>query len=404
MTKERLETEISGIAGALKKQGKRQLAKCIEENWDKTASEYSSELNTYQAGKGVEKELLIAFEKELERLGTTDNLKHKILASLQKRRVLQTAPHLGVTEGPRMFCINWLASLSVPKTEYYVVGMFSGIPFSNRSRPGRINGRGEGINLFGSNMQDGLVYRSVIPEKLLQSVAGLPEKLKEFFPKAVVGDSYTRWALLGCANIERHILKNKNLVYLDINEVVAKYLVQVLKNKNHIIYKIFFEPETRKEFVRIFPNEIMFYSASSDGKYEKMKNITFADLGNLKNSQDLIKELEEKRFCPALIIGFLTLAFLNEFKCLGSFAQVEYLPVYQEKLAKLKCMKNRNIKKVPTANLTTGVSDQNIDLYPVDIILGEKWQIDEKILFGELLLPIKKTLLESYFTGDERRK
>ena len=72
-----------------------------------------------------------AFRKELVRIGA-DNIE-KILASLEKRRVLETAPHLGATENPRMLCINWLGSLGVPNDEYYVVGMYSGIPFSSMS-------------------------------------------------------------------------------------------------------------------------------------------------------------------------------------------------------------------------------------------------------------------------------
>src|SRR3989344_5955222 len=402
-----LKGKILDIIKTLKKAEKWRLAGCIEKNWNKTALAYSKELNFWRPKKPIEKELLNAFEKELERLGTGKIVKTEILNSIKKRRVLQTGPHLGATESPRMLCINWLGSLGVSEKDFYIVGMFSGVPFSNRSRPGRINKKGDGVNLFPSNLQDGLVYRSTIQKKLLESMEKLPADIARYFPHGKVGDSYTKWALTACQHVERKILKKNNLVYLDINEVVTSYLTQVLQNRFHIFHKIFFDPKTREEFMKIFPNEIMFYVPVMDGKYEKMENmdLTKKSLKSknkeimLSNSNILLRELEEGRLCPALIVSFLTLAFINQFKCFGSFAQVEYLPAYQEKLAKLKFMKEFNIEKIPTSNLTTGVFPEKSNIYPIDIIAGEKFKPNLNTLFGELLLHMKNVLLESYFTG-----
>ncbi|MDO8659629.1 MAG: hypothetical protein Q7K54_03430 [Candidatus Parcubacteria bacterium] len=409
-----LKNEIFEIIDTLKRAGKSRLADCIENNWDKTSLTYSKELNTWQPAGHIEPELLSAFDKELTRLDVKSSIRTKILKNIMRKRILQTAPHLGATQSPRMLCINWLGSLAVTEKDFYIVAMFSGIPFSNRSRAGRINMKKDSVNLFPSSLQDGLVYRSVIPEKLIISISNPPKSIKTLLSKRHfdTGGSYTKWALQTCQNIERKILRKKNLIYLDINEVVTNYLIQVLEKKDHIFHQIFFNPKTRIEFMRTFPNEIMFYYPSQNGKYEVMENVTFSGNKlkgkhieiNLDNPENLITELKDGRLCPALIAGFLVLAFLNEFKCLGSFAQVEYLPVYQNKLSKLKCLKNFNIRKTPTANLTTGVFPFNPELYPVDIINGEKFTPNKNILFGELLLPMKKTLLESYFTGNERKK
>jgi hypothetical protein len=409
--KESLKQEISSIVQTLKKAKKDRLSACIDQNWGKTALAYSKELNAWKPTRQMEPEFLSAFNKELTRLDIEKTDRSKILKNIEKNRILQTAPHLGATENPRMLCINWLGSLGVSLKDFYIVAMFSGIPFSNRSHPGRINRKKDSINLFPSSMQDGLVYRSVIADKLIKTEPELEEEIRKFLPKAMLGNSYTKWALQTCQNIEQKILKKENMVYLDINEVVTEYLVQVLEKENHVFHKIFFNPKIRAEFMQTFPNEIMFYSPFLDGKYERMENITFfknilkgkhkeITLGDPKS---LIKELKEGRLCPALLTGFLALAFLNEFKCLGSFAQVEYLPVYQKKLAELKFLKDYNVQGVPTANLTTGVFPFNPELYPIDIILGDKFIPDKNTSFGELLLPMKKTLLESYFTGSERK-
>jgi hypothetical protein len=355
----KLEKEIEEIVDILKKSKKSRLAACIEENWQKTALDYSKELNTWAPTRPMEPELVSAFNKELERLGIIDTLKTKILDSLEKRRILQTAPHLVATENPRMLCINWLGSLGVPEDEFYVVGMFSGIPFSNNYRPGRINRKDESVNLFPSSMQDDLVYGSKIPEKLVDTIKTLSKEtaeIKKLLPKAKVGDSYTKWALSTCANIERKIIKKENLIYIDINEVVSNYLVEIKGKKNHPLYNI-------EEFKNAFREETMFYKDNSS--------------------------------CPGLFLTFLSLAFLNEFKCFGSFRQVEYLPEYQRKLAQLPFMKEYRVEKVPTASLTTG---EFLDkLFPVDIILGKEFRPDHNMLFGELITNMMtKEWLEKY--------
>ena len=386
-----IKEKISDLLNALKKKGKKNLARCIEENWQKKAREYSKELNSWRARGLMEKELRSAFAKELERLEVAEPLREKILKSLEERRVLQTAPHLGATESPRMLAINWLGSLGVPDDEFYVVGMYSGIPFSNNSRPGRINRKTDSINLFPSNLQDALVYRSVIPEKLAEAVHQLPHHLKKFFPRAKIGHSYTAWALQACQNIEGKVLEKDNLICLDINEVITGYLSRVLEKTGHVLNKIFFDQATRAEFTKAFPDEIIFYSPASDGKTEWVENLKMKEI-SFSSPPALIKELKDNRLCPGLLLGFLVLAFLNEFKCLGSFRQVEYLPDYQKKLGQLKCLKDFDVDKVPTANLTTGEFKDGP--YPVDIILGQEWIPDPNMLFGELIINIKYKLLD----------
>lgn len=409
---EDLYKEITNIIENLKKEKKERLAQCIEKNWNKTVVAYSKELNTYKPTRPMEKELLLAFNKELTRLETSSNQKEKILASIQKKRVIQTAPHLVATQGPRMLCIDWLSSLGIRKDNFYIVAMFSGVPFSNGFRPGRINGKNGSTNLFPSNMQDDLVYRSIIQNKLIESIKDLPTQIKKLFPKGTEGESYTKWALLTCQNIERKILEKDNFIFLDINEVISNYLIQVLKNKEHVLYKILFDPEIKAKFIETFPGELIFYCSVMDGKYKKMENMVFLE-NSLKSKNKeiplsdpkiLINELESGRLCPALIVSFLALAFLNQFKCFGSFAQVEYLPVYQEKFAKLEFMKKFKIESVPTSNLTTGIFPNETDIFPTDLIIHDKkLKQKENWLFGELLLPIKDTLIRSYFTGDNKK-
>src|SRR3989338_6258639 len=175
------------------------------------------------------------------------------------------------------------------------------------------------------------------------------------------------------------------------------------------MYKIFFDPKTRDEFMGAFPDEIMFYAPVEHGKYEEME--IFFRHGNVLNSRSrkipldtpetLVKELSEGRLCSALLPGFLVLAFLNQFKCFGSFAQVEYLPVYQEKLSRLSFLRTFKIESVAASNLTTGFFPGGENLYPLDILVAsKKFKPDKNLLFGELLADMKDALLGSYFTGN----
>lgn len=399
-----LKKKMTDLIAELRTLKKDHLANCIEQNWHKTALAYSKELNVWRPKKPMEKELLSAFNKEIKRAGMGHS-KEEILHSLTKRRILQTAPHLVATENPRMLCINWLSSLGVPKVEYYVVGMYSGVPFSNSFRPGRINMEKDSINLFPSSMQDGLVYQSKIPAKMIEVRDTLPDKLSRLIPWAKEGKSYTKWALESCRFIDTKIIGRNNLVYLDLNEIVAEYLILILKKRHHVLHKILFETKEREEFIKTFPEEAMFYTPVMRGKYEEMEGMKL--IGDklksksreidLHNKDLVLKELKSGRLCPGLLVSFLSIAFLNEFKCLGSFAQVEYLPTYQTKLAKLKILKDFQIERVPTANLTTGVFPGELNLFPVDFILKDiksaKLEKEEKVLFGELLLPMKDKLL-----------
>lgn len=399
-----LKNEIISLVEQLKKLKKAYLANCIEENWQKTCFEYSIKLNEYSPDHPIEPELIEAFKKELARLEYTPEVSKKIITSLEKRRILQTAPHIVPALGPRMLCTDWLSSLGVSETDFYIVGMFSGIPFSNNHHSGRISSKNGETNLVPSVMQDALVYKSKIPEKLLLEINNLPENLKNTLPHPTQNGSYTKWALQSCENIQKKILDKKNLVYLDINEVISHYLPLVLENPSHILHKIFFDEKVRKEFTENFPDEIFFYAPAKKGKYEIVENLFISD-NKLKNKNKemeltspkiLTEEIKKGNLCPSLFLVFTTIAFINRFKCFGSFAQVEYLPEYQKKLAGLDFMKDLKIEKIPTANMTLGAFDDEQNLYPADLIAeSRKLMVDKNYLFGKLIVRMNERLLET---------
>ena len=150
----------------LKKERKTHLAEEISKNWNKTLLQYSKDINSYKTQKPLEGILREALALEFKRLNYSGRDTLKIINYLAKHRILQTTSHTSPANTPRFFFIDWVHSLSISKTDYFPVAMFSGVPFSNWTRPGRLHKKDGDINLIPSSMQDALVYGSKISEKI----------------------------------------------------------------------------------------------------------------------------------------------------------------------------------------------------------------------------------------------
>ncbi|MFH1201171.1 MAG: hypothetical protein V1484_02530 [bacterium] len=409
MTTPELKKEILSMVSILKKEGKVYLAKAISKNWQKTMLAYSANINAHKPDKPMENTFKKALAMELSRLLYPQKEILEIIKDLEKHRVLQTSPHISPAGKPRFFFINWLASLSFSPKRIFPVAMFSGVPFSNKTRPGRLCKKGGDINLMPSSMQDELVYKNKIPEKMITEIKNLPPKLKNLIPEAKIGNSYTAWALECSQKLEGKFLQGKS-VFFDFNEVASNYLLLSLKDPEHPISKMFFSPMERKMTIKNFKEMVFFYAPVQKGKYEETESFFLKD-GYLEsasrkielNPDTLIKELKD-RLCPGLIVGFLIFAFLNHFQCFGSFAQTEYLPLYRDRFAKFPFLKKYNLKKAPTGELTTGGFPFDVHLHPLDIYLDSKFNPDPNTLFGEALLTIKDVLLHQNYSMNLVRK
>lgn len=403
-----LKNTIETIIQALTADKKDNLAKCISNNWGKTCMEYSKSLNSYRPALPIEAIFKSALDKELLRLGYKKTEVRKISKAIISRRVLQTTPHLSPAQKPRYLFINWLTSLSLSKNDIYPVAMFSGVPFSNKTRPGRLSLGSGDINLIPSALQDALVYRSEINNKTIEAVAKLPDKIKKLLPK--IGSSYTAWALRSSEKIESKFLSGKT-IFIDFNEVAANYLLLAIENPRHPISVLLFDIKERKKLEIKFKGEVFFYAPITLGKCEVMDSFTLEN-GKLKGKyrtinitqEELIKEIRNGRLCVGLPLGFLIFAFLNHFKCFGSFAQVEYLPMYQKKFGGFAFLKKYKIEKVPTSNLTTGGFPDATNLHPLDLYLGAKFKPNKNMLFGEAIVTISDVLLHQNYSTNYSKK
>ena len=165
-----------------------------------------------------------------------------------------------------------------------------------------------------------------------------------------------------------------------------------------------FKKELRDKVLEDFDPKInFFFRKYKQGKYMRQEKLIIKDdqlwSKNISINLDpntLISLLKKKEICPGTFITFTILIFLNYFKCLGSFRTVEYLSHYKERFLDFDYFKDKNIDKIPVANLTTGMFSDNPNKKILDVIMGnEKFNPDPNMLFGELLLPMIEDLINT---------
>jgi hypothetical protein len=397
--------EIQDIAAHLKQENKVNLAKHIEENWNKTLLEYSKKINSYKTKQKIEPIMQKAFKTELARLEYKTKEINKIIKQLEKSRFIQTAPHTSPAQKPRYFFINYLSSLSLNKNSYSIVAMFSGVPFSNKTRPGRICSEEKEHNLVPSSMQDALVYNYKINKNTLDLYNKLEQKIKDIALPPKDGESYTKWALLCVQKIEEKAL-DKKMVFLDFNQIAKNYILQAFQDKEHFVNKLLFTKKGLDSLEKHFPNEVFFYGNIQKGKYLCTTSYYIKD-GELNDGKNIIKinkkilskMITQEELCIGLPLGFLFFSFLNHFMCGGSFAQVEYLPIYKKKFLEIKIPAQYNINSAPSGILTTGGFRDDLSIHTIDVLIKKKNLNKYKdTLFGVAIIAIKDVLLKQNYS------
>ncbi len=426
------------LINTLKSQGKETLANVIEQNGALSILEYSKKLWNYSTNIQLEEELKEAFRIEFRRIGIDESLWNEIINSLDKYRTIQTAPHTGLIDSTSVpaLTLHSVALAGIPPDAWYVVGTFSGIPFGNDSYPGAlswnkdtdfkyvINENSEYYSLFKKRQadrmrdvkeekfnrlalysntdRDDLVYRSKIPETFTNIYPYLTNPVKDYTKYNSGETDFTKVMVNTTTKFSQEFFNNNKIIYLDINEVISNYLTLVLKNKDHFIYKMFFDESTHKKVMDIWSKDAHFFYDLIDSQNGKKQVHAYIDNMLLKNTKDeeditplvLIDKLKNTRFCPGVFIGFTVLSFLNGFQCFGSFKQISYLTDYKKTWLESSLLPV-DIKNVKTDSLTTGSLPNEESRYvtAIDIVLGKNWKFDPNLTLNEILLPMQDRLL-----------
>ena len=417
--------QMDSIIASLRLMNRPQLSKVIEK-WGNESLERYGQL-WWQGPKRpppLERELIQAFKETWQQMGWADVLVKQLLEELEQKRLLQTAMHLTPTEGPTFLASHQLATLRQPQTSSYLVGAYSGVPFSNAAWSGAINygtktsleqilhpsnplfrqaqaavvdrirdGDHPRLSLIPSKWRDGLVDRSAIPDRLNELFSDLLPGVRESSLRSIAPKNYyDNWALSFSEKLTRSVLNNDRIYFFNLNEVIRKYLINVLKDNSHWITQLFLDPWKIKSLEKELANNWFVTEVEKQGKKKveqiHLQNRCFESktISISAEPESIISALNENRFCPGITLCFWILAFCNGIRCLGGFEQIEYLAELDSKLNKLEFQNLINYSSDQISLLTTGKCvDQDYEVYPMDVLLGNsKLPLPEGTLFSWL--------------------
>lgn len=374
---------LDDIISRFREEGKTHLANALQSSMNTTVGDYSQSIFSYSPqSQNMDALLEKSLTKNLLEIGYSHKDVLRVIDRLNTRRTIQTSAHTEIAPPQRRFCIDWISTRSLEKDDIYVVGAFSGVPFSNNWRSGRIYFAEQEINFIPKTHQNALVYTTRILPKTIDQYDHLPEKLKKIFSEPNEDEYFSTWASRNYAKLLTQTL-GQQVVSFDINRVAAYYLIEALDDPAHPLCLMLCHEENIQKILNIFGRELhFFYSPYETGKYTKQENLYYLDGYGYAGDKNkfphdrvaLQQALRNDELCPGTFLVFTIFAFLNEFQCLGSFVQVEYLSRFKEMILKIDIFAEytNRIETTPTNTLTTGMFPDNPMFKMLDIVMQDK--------------------------------
>lgn len=170
------------------------------------------------------------------------------------------------------------------------------------------------------------------------------------FSKQITRSNYFLWKMY----YEKCNFKSPNLIYLELEEVVRKVILNFHLDCDTIINRIMFNDKYQISLLNHFDNvpdafslehhwgTFLFWAVPKGERYR----IQLWKKGNTLASEDgkyvlpltpaAVREaLEKKEIIPGLMLNFIILSFYYGLKCLGGFSQVNYLTFMKEAYQKM---------------------------------------------------------------------
>lgn len=391
------------------------LSQVFSQNQHVPLNEYSSRLFDTEKGE-IEPELLQAFKKEWQSSGWCQTDITKASAQLEKYPVIQTSHHITPTNGPTFLTLDMICLCGLAPDLHYLVGANSGVAFSNSAWSGALSyqtiplaqlllegsqayhqavksnqervchGNNENrYSLIPARQRDQLSYGVKITENIYNKYAQLNAELKNRLPKMEIGKQYNRWAVKTCEQIQKTILNQPNIFYFDINQVITNYLIKIIEKEDihHPVFQVFFG-KIADEFWTAFKKYPAFMGSYSGKKSYKVDQLYWEKQGligkkttyPINKPEDLLALFQGKEICPAVLITFFILKFINRIRCLGSFNQIEYLENIKSTLLDFPSGWNLDLNHAAESMLTTGrIFKFDKPYWPLDLFL-DKASID----------------------------
>ncbi len=422
------------VCDALRAIGRPALAELLSRHGETPLREYSAWLHRPRPARPLEPALARALGAELGRSIPEASAASQVMETLERDRVIQTATHVTASEGPIFFAMHALATLALPRETPYVAFACSGIPFSNNARPGCLSfsrryplsaflhGRSRAyrqrlpafeksdsderrLSLVPGSTREAPVWRATIPREMVALLGSLRSPLRELLPPAVAGASFARWALSTCETVES-ILLDRRLIFLDLNEVVASYLGEVLGDAGHPLSRALFTPALRDRMFAALPEMALFTTAEGSSEHPlfvplRLQGETLCGPRTAIPWQPgaIVAGLQAGALCPGVFLSFATVAFLGDFRCLGGVDQLEYLPLFREACLRGELLSPEEAEGCSLDGLTSGrcVDAAGEAVYPLDMLLGTRWRVPEEGTLLGYLAPQLPRLLQRPF-------
>lgn len=322
-----------------------------------------------------------------------DSLAQSVVNQLASYYFVSTADHVGPIVSPFSVNSNLLMAAAMlakpdPVLQNIIVFACANVSIDNHTFPRGLYfnsccaGRLEASRLafFSSNERPPTVYalRPYARENLTAIHRQLNVKLskKEISAKqheelaALFKEVYDREDILSCRSYAEQISKTNyilwpkllgrsgvklpGLVYLELEEIVAKLIINFHLNEdtiiNHFLFDPDYEPFINSYFENIFGSfsrkdstgTYLFWALPKGARY----NLQLWRESNYLVSKDraykieltpeaIKKGLETKELIPGLLLAFITVSFYYGLKCLGGFNQVNYLTLMKNGYIKM---------------------------------------------------------------------
>ena len=413
--------------------GRPALAAIVDADGDTPLDAYSARLHAHAPLVPLEPALAAAFRRELTRGGHTALAVDSALGDLERRRVLPTATHVTLSEGPIFLAMHRVATLGLDPEIPYLVGACSGIPFSNDAAPGCLNvGRrtplssllnpasrafkararaaagldvpvDHRLSLLPWSLRDVSVFHATVPKTARDVWSSLRPTLRAMVPEAPAGAPFVPWALATASTILERCL-DRHPIYLDLNAVVARYLETALDDGAHPLHRVLFDATIRERVLCSLPRMPLFTAAPDPRSTFEPLHAEGDRLRGVHGDRPLtpatvLTGLREGQLCPGVYLVFASLALQNGFRCLGGVDQVEYLPRLRDAAAVAGFAMPP--AEVAVDALTTGrtVDDRGEAIHALDVVLGTALPPLSGVTLQGMLTPQLPRLLGRPFPG-----
>lgn len=291
---------------------------------------------------------------------TDPDTRRAALDGWRRWRTLSTGQHVCPTYGPGFLAMARIASARAPAVP--IVGAWSGIPFDNGAhprflrfasplerlvRPGTATDRLTRAAMATRRRQTGatenrialghgrdrsrLVYGAPVPARLPDVLADLRPEARRLLAEPV-GPDFTAWALRTADRVHGRAL-GRPVVSIDLNRLVADYLIDVIDDPGHAIGRLFHDRRWRARWCARLPDDPWFTAtvpgAGGRSRMASVRCVGDAFVTGRRTSPvepaDVARGLAEGRLCPGLLLTFAVLVGIEGVRCLGGPRQAGYL-------------------------------------------------------------------------------